>query len=151
VFCLLLLPVTFAVIQMATITYSYLVAHDAAFMGARCAVVQDSVSSAKNKASFASNLVLMSAGTKDIFPDPSKGTLGVTLWDIDPLGKGGTDDAGQEVHMFSVHQYYLQRIFFCNLLQFPPLPIMKLATHARMIRSPDKAYLKKAYPGAKEW
>ncbi|MBA3066728.1 pilus assembly protein [bacterium] len=145
VFCFLLLPVVFAIIQMATITYSYLVAHEAAFMGVRCAVVQESVSKGEDAAKFASTLILMMAGTRDIIPS------NVTLWDKDPLGKGGTDDAGQQVHMFSVHQEYHQNIFFPMLLHLSPVPLMKFTTHARMVRSPDKDYLTKAYPGAAEW
>jgi len=152
---LFMCAVVFAVIQLCIITYGYLAGHDAAFAAVRSAVVQKSIGDAKSAARNSGFFVMASqiSGTNNITPEK------VTVWDKNPLGKAPKDYAGQQVVMYSAHMHYGQSIMFPSLLQpFNPTkfygggnPLLKMITHARMMRSPDREYLTKAYPGAEEW
>jgi len=145
----------FAIIQLCIITYGYLAGHDAAFAAVRAGVVQKSIGDAKSAARNSGFFVMASqiSGTNNILPQK------VTVWQKNPLGKAPKDYAGQQVVMYSAHMHYGQSIMFPSVLQpFNPTkfygggnPLLKMVTHARMMRSPDKLYLKKAYPGADEW
>ncbi|MDI6757999.1 MAG: hypothetical protein QME32_08285 [Endomicrobiia bacterium] len=153
----------------------WLRANEAAFGAARVAAVNDGTYTelAIDEAAF--RAAVYTLGPKAV-PAQSFTTVWYPGADKTVLG---TDLGGEKRKMLSGHIYYLQRIAFASLIQplagdndpfiktqgragsfygggFGTLDVSRIkgitgAAHARLVKSPDRKFLNKAYEGAKKF
>lgn len=172
---LFLSGVVFAMVQLNMISMQWLRANEAAFGAARAFVVNDGsyTDLAYDEASYRAAVYTLgpkAVPTKSLVPHWFPGEDTTAL---------GTDIGGEKKKMTSVHIYYIQKIAFASLIQplagdndpfiktqgmagsfygggFGTLDVSRKkgitgAAHARLVKSPDRKFLNKAYEGAKKF
>lgn len=165
---LFLTAVIFAIIQISLITINALIANEAAFAACRAAVVSRTQNETKDTVEAVSFALLAPHFSVDNFIP-----LNASLWRKKPLGVDNKDNQGLNIYSYNVNIKHATKIMFAGVLQpllgeLDPFIITdgrygsfysKLAlpftvptnARARLVKSPDKDFLYKAFPGAKNW
>jgi hypothetical protein len=160
-------------VQLNMISMQWLRANEAAFGSSRVAAVNDGTYTELAIDEGAFRAAVYTLGPKAV---PAQNFT--TVW-YPGDGALGNDRAGEKRKMLSGHIYYLQKIAFSSLLQplagdndpfvksqghagsfygggFNMLDVSRKkgitgAAHARLVKSPDRKFLNKAYEGAKKF
>lgn len=148
---LFLSAILFAVVQLNTLVVHELIANETAFSTARVAVVTPKSALDRNTKLAALELV-----APYVSPDSFIPLKAVTSNEEDIPSAPGI---GHPVELYQTELHYAIRIYFASLLQpffkFSFLgggnPYYTNVARARMVKSPDESYFKKAYPDAKNF
>lgn len=165
---LFLTAVIFTIIQISLITINALIANEAAFASCRAAVVASSRRDVEETVKVTAFALLAPHFSIDNFIP-----LNASVWRKRPLGASNKDHQGNYIYTYNVNVKHSTKLMFAGVLQpllgeLDPFIITdgraggfysRLAipftlptnARARMVKSPDKDFLIKAYPGAKEW
>lgn len=165
---LFLTAVIFTIIQISLITINSLIANEAAFASCRAAVVASSRRNVDETVELAAFALLAPHFSPDNFIP-----INASVWRKLPLGVKNKDHQGNYIYTYNINVKHVTKLMFAGVLhpllgEFDPFIITdgragsfysRLAipftlptnARARMVKSPDKDFLIKAYPGAKEW
>ena len=135
----------FAAIQVCIVVVEDMYANYAAFYATRKVIVAEN----KNIADVASKTVRKFFAPYML---SSKSILNykTTHWDETILGNKKEDHSGNQIKKHNVKIAYDTRIIFYKLFNLF-VPIREQSARARMVKSPDRDFYNKAYPGAKNF
>ncbi|MDI6757743.1 MAG: hypothetical protein QME32_06965 [Endomicrobiia bacterium] len=165
---LFLTAVIFTIIQISLITINALIANEAAFASCRAAVVASSRRDVDEIVEVAAFALLAPHFSIDNFIP-----INASVWRKTPLGVKNKDHQDNYIYTYNINVKHATKLMFAGVLQpllgeLDPFIItdgragsfysrwaipftLPTNARARMVKSPDKDFLLKAYPGAKEW